>query len=243
MDSTPRSSFIPKQTVGAAPKQIRRKRVFSVFGVLGIVMLVISVIGAGGIYALTQYEEGKLADQKSALATEYAKFDESKIARVQAVSEQLEVAQYLLDNHTSPSKIFDALEKNTKESVQYKTFSYERRPSGGVTLNITGVTSEFEKVSLQWTQYLEDMVLADVTMTKIGIDEGDATEVGPGQQVSFALTADIDTKNIPYEPRTQTEEVVSEPEVSVDEGVVGTSTDQTIDTDEEDLSINNEEGN
>ena len=205
MDNVPRSSFIPKQATSATPKQTKRKQVFSVFGVLGIVLLIGSVVSAGGVFAYTKYLENELASQKSALAIESQKFSDVDMVTVRNADAQLEKARELLDEHTSPSKIFEALEKNTKESVQYKTFSYERRPSGDVTLNITGVTNEFGKVSLQWTQYLEDVILADVVMTQIGLGE-DSPEADPNTLVNFSLTANIDAVNIPYVPVAGLEE-------------------------------------
>jgi len=197
-----------------------------------MIVLAAAVLGAGGLYGYVYYLQGKFESQQNALSGEYAKFDDAKFGVVQSADEQLRAARYLLDRHTSPSKIFAALEDNTKESVQYTNFSYERRASGNVTLNIEGVTSEFGKVSLQWTQYLRDQVLAEVVMTKIALDpaKADAEEANPNAEVGFSLAANILAENIPYTvdaedvPIGSSSEVVGDTETATSSSATSTDT-------------------
>lgn len=205
MADAPRSSFIPKQITGTTPVTVRRKRVFSVVSFITGVLLVGSILAAGGVFLYRSYLERGLAEQRDALNAEYRKFDESEIASVKTFDRRLRLAEYLLAQHTSPSSLFDALEVNTKSSVQYTKFSYERRPSGGITLGITGVTDEFEKVSLQWMAYLRDEVLADATLTRLVLGEEELPEefeegvpALTDSQVAFELRANFDVSQIPY---------------------------------------------
>lgn len=204
MAEAPRSSFIPKQISGTTPVTVRRKRVFSVMNFISGVFLIGAILAAGGVFFYNSYLERTLALQRDALNEEYRKFDEGEIASVKAFDQQLKLAGHLLDRHASPSSLLDALEVNTKASVQYTSFDYERRPSGGITLNITGTTDEFGKLSLQWMAYLRDQVLADATLTQIGLEDqavaSDNVLSSPQKQVRFALLANFDASDIAYTP-------------------------------------------
>jgi hypothetical protein len=213
MANAPRSSFIPRQVTGITPQSIRRKRVFSIFGFLSVVLLLASLLASGALFAYERYISGQLDSEKAALAAEYAKFDESDIASVRSFDSRLQVVKTLLDSHLAVSKIFDALEANTKESVQYSAFSYQRRPSGNATLSITGVTDDFSKISLQWAAYLKNTMLANAILTKIALGSvsDDSTVQGGAQaassdgtpaaavpQVGFSLVANLSASDLAY---------------------------------------------
>lgn len=215
MDTVPRSSFIPKQASRSSQAKTQATRTVSILGIVSSVLFFGSLIAGAGLFGYTFLQKQQLETAQTDLAGEYSKFNDTEIKAVRAADEQLRAAHYLLTHHTSPSKIFDALEANTKQSVQYQSFTYEQDKTGDVTLNISGVTTEFAKVSLQWTRYLQDVVLADVAVTRVGLgsDEGEGGGL-PGQQVNFELSANIDAANIAYQSAANLTPVVEDTEAT-----------------------------
>jgi len=204
MANAPRSSFIPRQVAGVTPKTIRQKRVFNIFGFFSVTLLLLSIVAAGGTFLYKNYLERQLAAEKDALQAEYDKFDEAELVSVRTFDTRLDLVAQLLENHVAPSKIFDALEAGTKQSVQYTTFSYERRPSGDITLDIMGITDEFSKVSLQWMEYLRGTLFADAVLTRVaqGVVDGagELSEVPVFEKrINFNLIANIPASSIYYD--------------------------------------------
>lgn len=202
MDKVPRSSFIPKQVVGVTPKTIRRKRVFNVFGTLSVIFLLAAIIAAGGAFGYRLYLESRLESQKKLLEEQEKRFDASQITEIRNFDRRLDAVSYLLDNHGAPSKVFAALESVTERNVQYTSFNFEQRASGDVTLDINGITSDFDKVALQLSSYFAENLFADVVITKVGQQtlEGDEEEevVSQDDVVGFHLLANISAANIAY---------------------------------------------
>lgn len=201
MADAPRSSFIPKQISGTTPKTIQRKRVFSVVNFVSAAILILTFVGAGAAFLYQTLLERQLSTQQEALNEEYRKFNESEIAEVKAFDQKLRLAKYLLENHASPHAILDALEANTKESIQYTNLFYNRRPSGGITLNISGATDEFGKIALQRIANEQNSILANAVVTYIGLnlnEEVNSEGTASAQPVNFLLLANLDVSHIPY---------------------------------------------
>lgn len=247
MANAPRSSFIPKQVTNAAPKKVRHTRVFSIFAFIAGTLLFISLLLSGGIYVYKGIEQSKLERERAALASERERFDEQDIAEVRSFNRRIELAETLLDGHISPSKIFDALEMSTKQSVQYTSFIYARRPSGDVSLDLTGVTDDFAKVALQAMQNSEDFILKGAAVTEVGVSsqafEDDAPIATGVKQVNFQILANVPASKLLFEPNAMEaqSEVTAPP-------VVGTSTTEALDDtdsearDEEDLEAETSAG-
>lgn len=130
-------------------------------------MLVGSLALAGGIYFYKNYLLSELAGQQQALKDERNKFNEADILSLQEFNRRVSAAELLLDNHISPSKVFDTLELTTKERIQFTDFELEQRPSQDVTLTIQGGTEEFKTVALQALQFDDDALMKDAIFTDI----------------------------------------------------------------------------
>jgi hypothetical protein len=234
MANVPRSSFIPKQvTQSAIPKKVRHTRVFSIFGFLSGLLLFVSLAGSIGIFVYKQIEERKLATQKEVLAAERGKFNEDDIAEVRAFNERIELARALLDAHVSPSKVFIALENTTKQSVQYTTFSFVRRPSGDVSLDLTGVTDDFAKVALQSLENSEDFILKDMAVTEIAIGTGSEGEGAPQSKVvSFNLVSNVPASKLLFEAEGFSGTEPEADAASTVDDSSGTTTGETVEQEE-----------
>ena len=232
MANAPRSSFIPKQvTTSAIPKKIRHTRVFSILGFISAALLLVSLLLSAGIFVLKDLEQRKLTERQDTLTAERGKFNEADIAEVRNFNARIELARTLLDAHVAPSKIFDTLEINTKQSVQYTSLEYVRRPSGDISLDLIGVTDDFAKVALQSMQYSEDFILKDMMVTEVGLSLGGIEEgqvSGGTKTVNFKIASNVDASKLLFE----SESTGSAPEVDV-ETTVGTSSVESVPEDTE----------
>jgi hypothetical protein len=168
MADIPRSSFIPKQTSGAVPSRIKKKKHFHALSYSATVILVASLALGGGTFFYKDYLASQLESEKQALNEERNRFNQSDIASVQELDYKLSVARLLLDTHISPSKVFDVLELTTREQVQFTDFAFSQQPSQNVSLSISGGTEEFKTVALQVLTYGRDALMSNADVTEIG---------------------------------------------------------------------------
>jgi hypothetical protein len=192
-----RSSFIPKETVGLTPSKIRRKRTFHVFGFLATTMLVGSLALAGGVYFLKSSAEKNLSAAKQLLTDQKSLFKSEDILEVRAFDRRLQVAEVLIQNHVAPLKIFAALEKETKQSIQFTKFSLEHTPTREMLLSLDGLTPEFKSLALQELQFDQNKILRDVAFNQVAINE--AEEGGTERMVAFTLKGSVDLGNVRYD--------------------------------------------
>lgn len=218
MEDLSRSSFIPKQVVGTAPKRSGAPRRFRVLNVIAVVLLIAALLLSLGAYFYQRYAESQLSKASDDLATSADSIDLKTLDEVKGVDYRLRAAQYLLDQHLSPSRIFDALERATNVTVQFNTFSYSRRPSGGVDVSLGGVTNEFKSVALQRANFSKDPVLGSALLTALSFGANAqssqssqstqlqqqniataASGAAPTPQVSFSLAANVAQSAIGYQ--------------------------------------------
>ncbi len=192
-----RSSFIPKETAGLTPSKIRRKRTFHVFGFIATSMLVSSLALAGGVYFLKSSAEKQLGEARQALNEQKNLFKSEQITEVREFDRRLQVAEALLQNHIAPLKIFAALERDTKQSVQFTKFALEHTPTREMLLTLEGITPEFKSLALQELQFGENTILKEVTFSQVAIN--DEVEGVIGRMVAFSLGGVVDLGNVRYD--------------------------------------------
>ena len=232
-------TYIPRSSSGKGgisspiPKIVKKKRTFRIFGFLGSAVITVAVLGAGAVFFFKNISEGQLAEAKDSLTAVSSGGGDSKakINEIRMYDEQLVIASKLLDNHLALSRLFDELGLNTKETIQYKTFSYEYDPGFEALLTLGGVTKEFTSVVLQKMQLdsidspFEVVIVSDVTKanTQEGGEDG---EIIPSLyeegEVSFSVTGLLREARFSYDADTVsvfgTEEDIEEaPEIDSQE--------------------------
>lgn len=237
MAETPRSSFIPKQTQSAVPSSVRKKKRFHVFGFISSVILIGSLVLAGGAFFYKDYAHTQLEAEKANLSAEKEKFNESEIAEVRSFERRLMAVRFLLENHISPSKIFDALELSTMRNIQFTSFALDQRPSQDVTLAIQGGTEEFKTAALQALEFAKNPLLKDAVFTDLGtsgatleeIESGQGTLLDSGYRVNFSVTGNITSGLLAFDGDTSatTDEA---PNQQTQENTAADMTDQTEST-------------
>lgn len=133
---------------------------------------------------------------------------QAQIADVQKFDEKLNLARELLDNHVSPTRIFEELEKTIKETVRFTSFSYEYEPGfDDITIDLSAHTKELDSVYLQKHEYLaedsfREFLLSGISVTDpVKIDGTDTSEQGVSQEepgVDFSVKGTFDKKLFTY---------------------------------------------
>lgn len=196
MPETPKTSFIPKNAMGAMPGRApRRRKHFNVFSFIGIVIFLCGIILTIGVYVYKDISEKDLASKKAELQAIKTSFSQSDIENLRELDRRINVANALLDQHLSPSVVFDMLEVRTQEGTQFTEFSYERRESGSVEITMGGSALRFNTVALQSRQLANAAALQSAIFSDVNIGEG---QEGAADTVDFTVTAQADTEALTY---------------------------------------------
>ncbi len=221
-----RSSFIPKETSGAVPNRVRRRRTFHIIGFIATTMLIGSAALAGGVYFLKSSAQKGLEDAKQSLIEQDNLIKEESIAEVRDFDRQLKAAKLLINNHISPLKIFAALEKETKQKVQFTSFEVEHTPTLEVLVNLEGTTPEFKSLALQEIQFSENSILRNVVFSEVATNDSSAASeksASADSSITFTLKGVLSPDSIPYDGVTPITVVQNDTSALFNSAVLGES--------------------
>lgn len=192
MDQVPQSSFIPRQSGNMLAQQPRKKRGrLNLLSFFALVCFFGSIILAMGAFLLERGHQNELQDKKEELAKKEADFKIDSIDSVRALDTRIRTAEYLIDNHVSPSILLDLLERTTQEEIQYTTFQFARRPSNNVSVSMLGIAPRFNTVAGQARRFAEKDFFSHVIFS--GLNKPQPT------YVSFQVDLDISKDAIAYD--------------------------------------------
>ncbi len=197
----PRSSFIPKETSGVIPTQVRRRRTVHVFGLIATILLAVSVLGSVGVFFYNDFLEKQLTTVKEELGKTSVKGTEDKIEEIKIYDRKLSLARNLLDGHLAPSYLFEELESSTKETIRFTEFDYTYDPGFEAELMLVANTRELASSVLQQMQFSEDGLFLDFFVKDIAINtsEGDAVlGTVPEKIISFGVLGALKKELLMY---------------------------------------------
>lgn len=197
MAEVPRSSFIPKQNPGNVPGTARRKRRINLFGIFSTVLIIAALISVGIVYGIKEIALRDLESQEQAFIEQRDSFNEAEIASVREMNRRINAGKFLIDNHLSPSRVFDALELDTLVTSRFGSFSFANAGDGTAEIVLSGFTDKLGSVLVQSRQFGENIVLqgAQITNASRGSSEDDANT----GEVTFGVSAEIPTDTIKYQ--------------------------------------------
>jgi len=162
-----------------------------------------SVVLGVGAFIYDKMQSASLETVRQQLTAEKNRFQFDILDDIRAIDNRLKSAQALIDGHVSPSKLFDILERSTQEDVQYTAMAFVRRPSGDISVLLTGITTSFNSVALQAQRFGEESTLRDGSAIFTDLNkESDG-------DVIFTVTLDIPKEALVFEG-TLTEETTEE---------------------------------
>jgi len=195
MDPVPQSSFIPRQAgnMVAEPPRKRRGR-FNVLSFFAMIFFFGSIILAMGVWFLERNHEHTLDAKKAELQGKRTDFKQDTIDSIRILDTRIRTAEYLMDSHVSPSRLFDVLERTTQEHIQYTSFDFSRRPSGNVSVSMTGIAPHFNTVARQAQRYADEV--KENRFTRVIFSNLDKPSP---DHVSFKVDMDIAKDQISYD--------------------------------------------
>lgn len=177
MSYIPRSSLANPEASSAIPLQVKKKRTIRVFNVISSLFLIGAVVGTVGVFFYKDFTKSQLTSARQELDAISRDNNAQKIEEIRQYDNKLNVAHTLLNNHLSPSELFNELESVTKQTVQFKTFEYVYDPGFEIVLTLGGNSEELASIALQKMQILHDglysvFVVSDITSARdVGIED------------------------------------------------------------------------
>ena len=233
MANTTESSFIPRRTTGRT-RAVRRTRRIYVFAYISYVFFFATLIGVGGVFLYETQIEKDLKNQKSQLAVERQRFNQSDIARVREFERRIESASRKLNTHAAATIVFSALESVITKSVQVDKFMYTRVNENEVKLEFSGITKTFNAILFQREVMENNTLLRNALYSEItyndpsSIADDQPTElIGLNSEevtVGFLVSTGVPASEILYTPQNVTGTV---PEVDVSNGNTEENTDES----------------
>lgn len=175
----PRSSF--GQAPGVVPAYVQKQKTIQVYRVLTGLILVGAIGASVAVYMYRDYATKELNIVKAELqeATKQDGENNKRITELQEYDRKITTAKKLLDAHVAPSRIFEELEKSTKETIAFTNFDYGYEPGFDVTLELSANTKELESVFLQKKQISHDELFSEFLLENIKVlDEATIDENG-----------------------------------------------------------------
>lgn len=183
------TSFVPKKPVIASQaNQYRKKSSFLL--IVSLVIFVAIMIVAAGFYFYNEKLKNDIDQQRTDIKQANERFDTDAVGRANRLNDRIVAVKSILDNHISPSIIFDLLEDKTLISVRFKNFSFKIEPQNKIVINSTGVGSNLDAIVLQSDLFGDTGVLKDVVFSSVQPNEKGV--------VDFSFQAKIDPKYLLY---------------------------------------------
>jgi hypothetical protein len=183
------TSFIPKRSLDTTP--VRRADTVSVFTVLSTLLFFLSVILLIGVALWQRTLQAEINDVQKVIDVNEKQFSEDKIKEITNVSNRINAAQTILDNHLYTTNIFKLLEKNTVPTVRFSKFSVDPSQTDKESLKVTlsGQSTNYASIALQ--SYVFEKLRLEAIMSGYEFSNLTLDQAG---NVLFDLTATVDKK-------------------------------------------------
>jgi hypothetical protein len=174
--------------------------------IITLIIFLISIVASGGVFVYKTLLQK--ADQKGIDQLEDAKqaFNIPLVNEADKLNNRIIAVKILLDNHLSPSKLFDLLEQHTLKTIQFNNLSIIGESDGAFKISATGIASSYkgasgyEAIILQSKEYsgfLQDVLFTGIQPTQLG-------------GVSFTLDAKVDNGLIAYKNKIVDSDIIIE---------------------------------
>jgi len=138
------ASLIPKKVPSGI--EYYKAEGLGAFTRLALIFLILAGVFSGLLYLYKKLLIRQIDQQKAVLADLDTRFEPTLIKELERVSNSINNARALINNHVYISPIFDFLEKNTLPDVSFSTFNYSADKK---TLTLAGEAPSYTEVAAQ----------------------------------------------------------------------------------------------
>lgn len=180
------TSFVPKQPVQPVKRPMRSGT--NVFLVVCLIIAGLVVALAVGTFLYGRYLDSALASKQAQLAQAQSQVDQNSVQDFVRLRDRLTTAKTLLSTHVVLSQFFDRLEALTLQNVSYSNMTLTVAGDNTAQLQMTGTAKSFNALAAQSNAFASEKSIKRAIFSNITVTNGN--------QVSFQLTADIDSSLI-----------------------------------------------
>jgi len=183
------TSFIPKKPV--SPTVAGYKSSSSYLTIIAVAIFLGMLVFGAGIFAYKLTVQKQIDNQMATLKSAKAEFNEKDIKEKTRLNTKLIAVKTLIDNHQSPSVIFDLFQKTTLISVRFNNLKYSTdKTKGTISLDASGVGTGYQSIVLQSDEFGNTGALKDVVFSSVQPNDDGL--------VSFSFKSGLDPSLVLY---------------------------------------------
>lgn len=214
-----KTSFIPKKPIQPSldKKVAKLDKGISFFMLISVIIFVTAVLLSAGVFAYKLTLKGRIELQLRTLEKAKEAFDSGFISEATRLNARIVSANKILNDHLSPSAIFELLEKFTLQTVSFKSFNFSDGLDGTIRIDAVGEADSFKSIVLQSDKFDQSGYMRDLLF--------DGLESNKEENINFKLSVSLDPQLILYRKNlvpidnTSTEGEEAESEQPVDDGL------------------------
>ncbi len=158
-------SFIPKKL---PPRVAYPAEGFGLFFRIALILFLVAALFTGGLFVFRNFTLNNLNNQKSVLQKLEIEFEPKTVAELERVSNAIASAEDILRNRARISSVFELIEANTLNSVNFSNFSYSLDKN---TAALSGEAASYRDVALQASVFESSPETASATFGNLALKD------------------------------------------------------------------------
>ncbi len=156
------------------------------FSLVAYVILGLAIAAALGVFGYGQYLNSTRDAKAGQLVAAQQGLDQGAVEKFVRLRDRIASVPPLLDNHSTPSAFFNALEKLTLQTVRFTSFKFAMQDDHSADIEMSGVAKTFNALAAQSAAFGTEPRIKRTVFSGIAVNK-DGT-------VNFTLTAQLDSR-------------------------------------------------
>lgn len=196
-------SFIPKSGVKTVQRKRGTRRIY-LLAYVSYIVFFSTLFVVVGVFLYAATVNSRLTSLKEQLAVEQSRFAIADIEQVKLFDRRMSEATRLLEESSSPSRIFSDIESMVASNIYFSSMTYAQLPGGQFEIELIGRATNFNELINQKDLLSNSQILNDAIITAYdyGLGEGESEGTSGNASLSFTFSDTRDLSVIPYQPDT-----------------------------------------
>ena len=196
-----RSSFIPKKPVSSTPLRKQGGGPVGLLFLLTLIAFVIVLALTAGVLLYQQFLVRSIERKGVLLEEARSAIEPALIEELTRLDTRINTADALIERHIALSRLFEFLENNTIQDVQFTSFQFALLSSGEANMLLSGIAKSFNAVALQSDIFGRSRLISNPIFSGLNVTEK--------KDVAFNISAFVSPDLLSY--RSIAESRLSEP--------------------------------